>query len=108
MIYNMRRRRKKRLTWYFNANVLPTTTSSITFHATFKSKNKNYNTMQFDIANIAGHLAAVQLWYINESDNTRVWMNKGKWGSEGYRTVEFDKEPTGELLAFLQKNATPL
>lgn len=64
--------------------------------------------MQCDIASIAGHSVAVQLWYMNESDNTRVWMNKSRWVSEDYRTVEFDKEPTGELLAFLQENATPL
>ena len=108
MIWNMRRRKKKRLTWYFNANVLPTTTSSITFHATFKSWNKSYSAMQCDIVSIAGHSVAVQLWYTNKSNNTCVWMNKGKWRSEDYRTVEFDKEPTGELLAFLQKNATPL
>lgn len=108
MIYNMRRRKKKRLTWYFNAGVLPTTTSSITFRATFKSWNKSYSVMQCDIASIAGHSVAVQLWYMNESNNTRVWLNKGRWVSEEYRTVEFEKEPTGELLAFLQKNATPL
>lgn len=108
MIYNMRRRRKKRLTWYFNDGVLPTTTSSITFHATFKSRNKSYSTMQCDIASIAGNSVAVQLWYMNESDNTSVWLNKRSWVSEEYRTVEFEKEPTGELLAFLQANATPL
>lgn len=108
MIYNMRRRKKKRLTWYFNAGVLPTTTSSITFRVTFKSRNKSYSTMQCDIVSIAGHFVAVQLWYMNESDNTRAWLNKSSWVSEDYRTVEFDKEPTGELLAFLQANATLL
>ena len=30
------------------------------------------------------------------------------WKAEAYRTVEFDEEPTGELLAFLQANATLL
>lgn len=108
MIYNMRRRKKKRLTWYFNAGVLPTTTSSITFRATFKSGNKSCSAMQCIITKIAGSTIVASLAYIKEPINITVWRIKGGWVSEDYRTVEFDKEPTGELLVFLQENATPL
>lgn len=31
-----------------------------------------------------------------------------RWNAEKYRTITFEEEPTGDLLAFLQANATPL
>lgn len=35
-------------------------------------------------------------------------LSQRRWSEEAWRTVEFEKEPTGELLRFLQQNATPL
>jgi hypothetical protein len=31
----------------------------------------------------------------------------GKWRNETDRTITFEEEPTGDLLAFLEANATP-
>lgn len=36
----------------------------------------------------------------------QVYM-MGKWRNETDRTITFEEEPTGDLLAFLQANATP-
>lgn len=32
----------------------------------------------------------------------------GGWSKQEYRTITFIEEPTGDLLAFLEDNATPL
>lgn len=111
MIYNMRRRKKKvSLKWYFNDTVVPvmaTSTSKKTFTANFKSANRNYTGIRYMSTLINGKLAISQLLYMYKFNNT-VWERERGWLTELYRTVEFEKEPTGELLAFLQANATPL
>ena len=33
--------------------------------------------------------------------------NKAAWTNQAYRTIIFDEEPTGDLLTWLQANATP-
>ena len=38
---------------------------------------------------------------------TQYRRNPGSWGGETYRTIVFDEEPTGDLLTWLQANATP-
>ncbi len=35
-----------------------------------------------------------------------VYLN-GVWQAQEYRTIVFEKPPTGDLLAFLEANATP-
>lgn len=32
---------------------------------------------------------------------------KVEWSNQAYRTITFDEEPTGDLLTWLQANATP-
>ena len=44
--------------------------------------------------------------YINYG-NTMVYSNKS-WTDQAYRTIEFDTQPTGDLLTWLQANATQL
>ncbi len=41
------------------------------------------------------------------SDKTVTVYLKGVWQAEEYRTIVFEKPPTGDLLAFLKANATP-
>lgn len=36
----------------------------------------------------------------------QVYM-MGKWRNETDRTITFEEEPTGSLLAYLEANATP-
>ena len=41
------------------------------------------------------------------SDKTVTVYLKWVWQAEEYRTIVFEKPPTGDLLAFLEANATP-
>ena len=111
MIWNMRRRKKKpKLKWYFNDTVVPiksSLTSKKTFTADFESAYNRYTGMQYTATLENGGLVIEQLLYMHKF-NTTVWDGGRGWVAEAYRTVEFEKEPTGELLRFLQKNATPL
>lgn len=110
MIYNMRRRKKKvSLKWHFNETIVPinTSTSKKSFIANFKSADSRYQGIQYMATLASGGLAISQLLYMYKF-NTTVWTRSRGWANEFYRTVEFEKEPTGELLTFLQANATPL
>ena len=44
--------------------------------------------------------------YTSSVGKVQVYM-LGKWSSEIYRTITFEEEPAGDLLAFLEANATP-
>lgn len=110
MIWNMRRRKKKvSLKWHFNETIVPamTSTSKKSFTANFKSADRRYTGMQYMATLGNGGLVISQLLYMYKF-NTTAWERGRGWVAEAYRTVEFEKEPTGELLAFLQANATPL
>lgn len=111
MIYNMRRRKKKvSLKWHFNETIVPiksSLTSKKTFTADFESAYNRYTRMQYTATLENGGLVIEQLLYMHKF-NITVWKRSGSWTNEFYRTVEFEKEPTGELLRFLQLNATPL
>ena len=109
MIWNMRRRKKKpKLKWYFNDTVVPITTSKISFGVAFKSIDRSYSGMQYNTTKVGNEYVISKLEYMGRPFNTTVWDGGRGWVAEAYRTVEFEKEPTGELLRFLQKNATPL
>ena len=110
MIWNMRRRKKKvSLKWHFNKTIVPamTSTSKKSFTANFKSADRRYTGMQYMATLGNGGRVINQLLYMYKF-NTTVWERGSGWLAEAYRTVEFKKEPTGELLKFLQQNATPL
>lgn len=109
MIYNMRRRKKKvSLKWHFNETIVPinTSTSKKRFTANFKSADSRYTGIQY-MSTLDGGLVITQLLYMYKF-NTTVWRRERGWTNSFYRTVEFEKEPTGELLVFLRANATPL
>lgn len=108
MIWNMRRRKKKpKLKWYFNADLVPITTSTIRFGVAFRSSDKSYSGMRCDPVKIGNDYVISQPRYMAHPFDTTVYNRGRGWTAEAYRTVEFEKEPTGELLRFLQKNATP-
>lgn len=100
MIFNRPRRWKKKvsLTWYFNSkfNIL----STLEFSAEFKSSK---GSRLYD-----GIITKeILMSYTYGTKRQQVYM-LGKWENEAYRTITFKEEPTGDLLAFLQANATPL
>lgn len=56
---------------------------------------------------------SVSIYYKKSSGNS-VYVakqqkkgDKATWSNQAYRTITFDEEPTGDLLTWLQANATP-
>lgn len=97
MIYNRpRAAKKKRLTWYFNDKL---DGSAYTFSANFKPAA---SLLLYD------GIVKVNLGmnYTHDGEETPVYAFS-MWLGASFRTVTFDEEPTGDLLAFLEANATP-
>lgn len=109
MIYNMRRRKKKKqLTWLFsNSLYYEASEPSKTFSATFESAGKEFYSIQLSIH---PRMGVTQMQYVpSQVFGTVSAYTKGEgFKNKDYQTVTFREEPTGELLAFLQANATPL
>lgn len=111
MIYNMRRRKKKprQLTWQFYNN-MSSYKESQKFSANFESAGRAWTGIQVSATKRDG---VIQMWYLLNSSNpylarVSVYTIIKGFENEEHRTIIFDEEPTGELLAFLQANATPL
>ena len=107
MIYNMRRRKKKaNLKWYFNSQL--SILENRTYTANFTSNGRAFIELITDTSSWSGGFAYGFYAYGGNRKDI-VYSNKtNTWKAEAYRTVEFDEPPTGELLAFLKANATPL
>lgn len=97
MIFNRpRAAKKKRLTWYFNDKI--TIIRNMTYTATFTCDRVKYTTI---------HLTSGFNSTMRYDNNTTAYIVMVGWMSEDYRTITFKEEPTGDLLAFLEANATP-
>lgn len=109
MLFNEpRRRQKKQLTWRFN-NFLSynASGSSKTFSATFESAGKEFLSIKLVINPKMG---VTQMQYVSSQPfgNVSAYTLTEGFKNTNYQTVAFKTEPTGELLAFLEANATPL
>ena len=93
-------------TWVLNNTIgttnLPTTTIN------FTSNNESFT--QISMSSSGNPMTGITntLYYNN---TTAYFQNTndnpgGSWTDEAYRTIEFDEEPTGELLTWLQANGT--
>ena len=99
MIFNRPRvAKKKRLTWYFNSKI--TISRSVTYSGVFTCNRVTYTSITLT----AGFNASMRYG----KNTTAYAFGAGGWISESYRTITFEEEPTGALLAFLEANATPL
>ena len=95
-----------KLTWYFNDTVKPTRTFDVNFTSgdgpwtriTYNSAFGRYDLVYMYVAN--GSVTGSMTVYDGIDQN-------GWSGKEEYRTIIFDEEPTGDLLTWLQANATP-
>lgn len=110
MLFNEpRRRQKKQLTWRFN-NFLGYNASgaSKTFSATFESAGMEFLSIKLSID--PNMMVVNQMRYVSSQPHVTVsaYTINGGFKNTDYQTVAFKTEPTGELLAFLQANATPL
>ena len=110
MIYNMRRRKKKprQLTWQFYNRI--SYGKSQKFIANFESAGRAWTGIQVSANERDG---VTQMRYLTNSGNpylsrASVYTIIDGFKNREHQTIIFDEEPTGELLAFLQANATPL
>ena len=86
-------------TWLLNETISPYVNTDITYTAYFQSNGQTYSEITYgpDIANIT---------CLVKYDNTQVYLTDTGWSNEAYRTITFETAPTGDLLTWLQANAT--
>lgn len=100
MIFNRPRRREKKpdgLTWYFKDTV--TIWFSRAYSGWFWCNGRNFSAISLTANTKAmSYVSGTQL----------LAYRNGVWQDQEYRTIVFEKPPTGDLLAFLEANATPL
>ena len=93
---------ESKLTWVFNQTVTVSTTS-VVWNVTFTSNGREFEAIE---ASLPSGISRVR--YKNKRTNTYLLAYQSYWiNGEEYRTITFDEEPTGDLLAWLQANATP-
>lgn len=110
MIFNERKpSKKKRLTWLINENL--DFWENSTHNAIFTSNGKRWRSFALSSANYA---AGTSYFHYNTESTgslktvaTIVNGPKTTWVNQAYRTITFDEEPTGDLLTWLEANATP-
>ena len=82
-------------TWYFNEKI--TTNRNATYTINFTSNSTRYSKLKTSI------FARDRLKY----DNTLV-HGSNSWINQAYRTIVLDEPATGDVLSFLDSNATKL
>ena len=88
-------------TWYFNDTIEYTTILSVKF----TSNGVAYNAMRRNKFGIR----ADDLTYVFGANANRAYdYKRSKWHNEAYRTIVLDEPATGDVLAFLEANATKL
>lgn len=109
MLFNEpRRRQKKQLTWRFYSHLnYEASESSKTFSATFESAGKEFHSIKLSIHPRMG-ITQMQYVPLQVFGTVSAYTLTESFKNKDYQTVAFKTEPTGELLAFLQANATPL
>lgn len=87
-------------TWYFNETLtgLPPAADKA-FAVTFTSNGIQYTTITLP------HVFS-SMMYSQSSNDYIICYQSGSWKDPIYRTIELDDPATGELLTFLQQNAT--
>lgn len=88
------------LTWVINST--PTANTNMTFNVTFNCAGVNY--IRLTIYTSFG--TVTNIIYSGVVSEIYSYANGG-WANQAYRTITFDEEPTGDLLTWLQANATP-
>ena len=92
-------------TWYFNDSLIMK--SKGTFVVNFTSNGVAYTKM-IKIYRI--FVGDTQMKYVNSEGEVYVYgaSINTKWADEAYRTIVLDEPATGDVLAFLEANATKL
>lgn len=93
------------LTWYFNQTLsIPVSTTSTTFstRAHYEGDSKTITGIQ-----IINRGDNPNMSYLESGFASTAWDQRRGWRDTAYRTITFDEAPSGDLLAWLQENATP-
>lgn len=93
------------LTWYFNQTLsIPVSTTSTTFstRAHYEGDSKTITGIQ-----IINRGDNPNMSYLGSGFASTAWDQRRGWRDTAYRTITFDEAPSGDLLAWLQENATP-
>ena len=94
------------LTWLINDTPLMTPfTASKSIHIRFKSNNTNYTYIGFQDAGMPG-IKGVIIDYSSPQKFVYDPSQQPAWENEAYKTIEFEETPTGEILEWLNANAT--
>ena len=89
-------------TWYFNDTIDRCLTAK---HVNFKSNGVAYVSFMEQRNKFFDYL----YYYKDGGDNEAVYNYKtSTWYNEAYRTIVLDEPATGDVLAFLEANATKL
>lgn len=88
-------------TWYFNDTI---SKPSVDLNFSFTSKDKTFAGIH-----LMEYKWYIYLQYIDDVSFTNAY-NYGatKWFDSGYRTIILDEPATGDVLAFLEANATKI
>ena len=109
MIYNRPRAKKKvSLTWHFNDRI--TITESVDYVATFTLDSSDHTYIKLRLTR-SQRQSTMQGYYQLAPGFTQklsLYSSMTGWTKQEYRTITFEEEPVGDLLTFLQANATPL
>ena len=100
---------KPSLTWYFDETV--SWSKAVTYEATFTCDGQSYDAIV--LTYIRNGLAKYYIKYRYKSGDVKTAGSvdptshyKFSWNKEVYRTITFDAPPTGDLLTWLNANAT--
>ena len=89
-------------TWYFNDTIGYITTA---LSVKFTSNGVEYNGM---MRIKAGKFIDNMAYVLGDNRNNAYDYKRSKWINEAYRTIVLDEPATGDVLAFLEANATKL
>ena len=111
MIYNRpRRREKKRLTWYFNEKIYGAIGGKreARLYVKFNAGRSSYTMLYVQATGTSSTSSVAMVHYGTSTTKYNVVYLNNRWNMGTYRTIVFETEPVGELLTWLQANATPL
>lgn len=98
------------LTWQIKQSGMSIPSGTTIIDVNFTSNNEQFNAVQLNWAE-APYDGYIQITFINSETSTikMVFDGSNEWESygEAYRTITFETAPSGDLLAWLQANATP-
>lgn len=92
-------------TWTFNSTVNSPASTLTILYANFTSNGTKFKAFNCDV--LAGALNLSYLYLNQDASHTQLNVYYYNWQNEAYRTVTFDEAPSGDLLTWLQANATP-